>query len=43
VIAGPFDDLQRFVSFGWYAMLGYGRIRENSLTRYETSSSIGAN
>jgi N4-gp56 family major capsid protein len=43
VIAGPFDDLQRFVSFGWYAMLGYGRIRENSIMRYETASSIGAN
>jgi N4-gp56 family major capsid protein len=43
VISGPFDDLQRFVSIGWYAMLGYGRIRENSLVRYESSSSIGAN
>ncbi len=43
VISGPFDDLQRFISVGWYALLGYGRIRENSLIRYETSSSIGAN
>ena len=43
VIAGPFDDLQRFVSIGWYGMLGYGRIREDSLTRYEAASSIGAN
>ncbi len=43
VIAGPFDDLQRFVSVGWYAMLGYGRVREDSLLRYETASSIGAN
>lgn len=43
VIAGPFDDLQRFVSIGWYAMLGYGRIREDSLVRYEAASSIGAN
>lgn len=43
VIAGPFDDLQRFVSIGWYALLGYGRIRENSLLRYESLSSIGAN
>lgn len=43
VIAGPFDDLQRFVSFGWYAMLGFGRIREASLLRYESSSSIGVN
>ncbi len=43
VIAGPFDDLQRFISVGWYGLLGYGRIRENSLTRYESASSIGAN
>jgi N4-gp56 family major capsid protein len=43
VIAGPFDDLQRFVSIGWYGMLGYGRIREDSLLRYETASSIGVN
>jgi len=43
IIAGPFDDLQRFVSIGWYGLLGYGRIRENSLLRYESLSSIGAN
>lgn len=43
VLSGPFDDLQRFVSVGWYALLGFGRIRENSLLRYETASSIGAN
>jgi N4-gp56 family major capsid protein len=43
VIAGPFDDLQRFVSIGWYGMLGYGRIREDSLVRYEAASSIGTN
>ncbi len=43
VIAGPFDDLQRFVSVGWYGLLGYSRVREDSLLRYETLSSIGAN
>jgi len=43
VLSGPFDDLQRFLSVGWYALEGFGRIRENSLTRYETASSIGAN
>jgi N4-gp56 family major capsid protein len=43
VLSGPFDDLQRFLSVGWYGLLGYGRIRENSLVRYESSSSIGAN
>jgi len=43
VISGPFDDLQRFVSIGWYGMLGYGRVREDSLTRLESASSIGIN
>lgn len=43
IIAGPFDDLQRFVSVGWYALLGYSIIRQDSLLRYETISSIGAN
>jgi N4-gp56 family major capsid protein len=43
VLSGPFDDLQRFMSVGWYGLLGYGRVRENSLLRYETVSSIGAN
>jgi N4-gp56 family major capsid protein len=43
VISGPFDDLQRFVSVGWYALLGFGRIRENSLVRIESASSQGAN
>lgn len=43
VISGPFDDLQRFVSIGWYGLLGYGIIRQNSVWRLETSSSIGAN
>lgn len=43
VISGPFDDLQRFVSVGWYALLGYGRIRENSLLRLESSSSLATN
>ncbi len=43
VISGPFDDLQRFVSIGWYALEGFGIIRQNSLVRYEVASSIGAN
>lgn len=43
VISGPFDDLQRFISVGWYALVGYGRIRENSLLRFESASSIGDN
>jgi N4-gp56 family major capsid protein len=43
VISGPFDDLQRFVSVGWYGLLGFGRIRENSLVRIESSSSLATN
>jgi N4-gp56 family major capsid protein len=43
VLSGPFDDLQRFLNVGWYALIGYGRIRENSLVRVESSSSIGDN
>jgi N4-gp56 family major capsid protein len=43
VISGPFDDLQRFTSVGWYALEGFGRVRENSLARLETSSSLGVN
>lgn len=43
VISGPFDDLQRFISTGWYALEGFGRIRENSLVRLEGSSSLGVN
>jgi N4-gp56 family major capsid protein len=43
VVAGPFDDLQRFVSVGWYGLLGYGIVRQESLWRVESASSIGAN
>lgn len=43
VLSGPFDDLQRFLSVGWYALEGFGRIRENSLLRFESASSIGVN
>lgn len=43
IIAGPFDNLQRFPTFSWYALLGFTRARENSIYRLETASSIGAN
>jgi N4-gp56 family major capsid protein len=43
IVAGPFDDLQRFLSIGWYFFGNFGRIREESLYRYEVASSIGAN
>jgi N4-gp56 family major capsid protein len=42
-ITGPYDNLGRFVSVGWYFLGGFGRIRENSGRRVETASSIGAN
>lgn len=34
------DFLQRFKGVGWYWLGGYGRFREESLYRYETTSSI---
>jgi N4-gp56 family major capsid protein len=44
VIFGPVTDtLRRFHPVGWYHLVGYGRFREASLQRIETSSSIGAN
>lgn len=43
VLGAVVDKLQRFVPVGWYWLGGFGRFREDSLTRYESSSSIGAN
>ena len=44
VVFGPVtDSLRRFQTVGWYHLVGYGRFREASLQRIETSSSIGAN
>lgn len=44
VIEGPVVDvLRRFNPTGWYWLGGYGRFREESLSRVESSSSIGAN
>ena len=44
VVFGPVTDtLRRFHPVGWYHLVGYGRFREASLQRIETSSSIGAN
>jgi len=44
VVFGPVtDSLRRFQPVGWYHLVGYGRFREASLRRIETSSSIGAN
>jgi N4-gp56 family major capsid protein len=44
VVRGPVvDTLERFQPIGWYWLGGYGRFREASLRRIESSSSIGAN
>jgi len=44
VVRGPVvDSLLRFNPIGWYWLGGYGRFREASLRRVESSSSIGAN
>lgn len=43
VVQSPVTDrLRRFVSHGWYGMLGWGRFREASLYRTESASSIGS-
>ncbi|MBM4200820.1 MAG: N4-gp56 family major capsid protein [Gammaproteobacteria bacterium] len=44
VVRGPVTDtLYRFQPIGWYWLGGYGRFREASLRRIESSSSIGSN
>ncbi len=44
VVRGPVvDSLMRFNPVGWYWFGGYGRFREASLRRIESSSSIGVN
>lgn len=44
VILGPVvDHLRRFQPVGWYGLEGFGRFREASIRRLESSSSIGTN
>lgn len=43
ILGAVVDKLRRFVPVGWYWLGGFGRFRENSLVRVESSSSIGAN
>jgi N4-gp56 family major capsid protein len=44
IVRGPVvDTLARLQPIGWYWLGGYGRFREASLRRIESSSSIGAN
>lgn len=40
VVSGPFDKLGRFLTFGWYAILGYTRTRAQWMPRLEVGSSI---
>ena len=42
-IRPPVDRLLRFHSVGWYWLGGYGRFREESIRRIESSSSLGTN
>jgi N4-gp56 family major capsid protein len=42
-IGRPNDAMERFVPVSWYALAGYGIIRQDSLWRIEAASSIGAN
>lgn len=42
-IRPPVDRLLRFHSVGWYWLGGYGRFREESIRRIESSASIGTN
>jgi N4-gp56 family major capsid protein len=44
VVLGPVTDhLRRFQPVGWYGLEGFGRFREASIRRLESSSSIGVN
>lgn len=39
VVTGPFDRLGRFLTFGWYLIAGWARVRNAWLMRGETGSS----
>jgi N4-gp56 family major capsid protein len=44
IVIGPVvDNLMRHRAVSWYALLGYGRVREESLQRMSHSSSLGVN
>lgn len=40
IVTGPFDRLGRFITFGWYAIVGYARTRNGWILRGEVGSSI---
>ena len=39
IVSGPIDRLGRFLTFGWYAIVGYARTRSGWLMRGEVGSS----
>ncbi len=39
VVSGPFDRLGRYLTFGWYSLVGFGRPVEAWIIRPETGSS----
>jgi N4-gp56 family major capsid protein len=44
IVIGPVvDNLMRHRAVSWYGLLGYGRVREESLQRVSGSSSLGVN
>ncbi|NIA07720.1 MAG: N4-gp56 family major capsid protein [Actinobacteria bacterium] len=44
LVVGPITDtLKRFFPLGWYALIGYGAVRPESLHKVYTVSSVGAN
>lgn len=43
VMTGPFDKLNRFANIGWYGVLQYKIIEQDSAWKAITSSSVGAN
>jgi len=42
-ITGPFDKLGRMMHIGWYGVLKYGIVDQNSLWQITSASSFGAN
>jgi N4-gp56 family major capsid protein len=42
-MSGPFDALQRLMHVYWYALIGFGELRRESLFKVFSASSVGAN
>lgn len=43
IVSPVVDKLKRFIHFGWYQYVGYGRYREAAIRRIESASSIAVN